>query len=96
MDSGIPYIILQPTVFMQMLTPAIQSVKHGGPFVHKFYTSDQTRMSYVDMKEYAEAAAEMIAAGTYTYGTYELCSEGTYTGASAGHNSSIFRKGIAG
>lgn len=38
-DSGIPYVIIQPTVFMQMLTPAIQSVKNGGPFVQKFYTS---------------------------------------------------------
>lgn len=78
-DSGIPYIIIQPTVFMQMLMPAIQSIKNGGPFVQKFYTSNQTKMSYVDMKDYAEAAAEMIASGAYTYGTYEFCSEGTYS-----------------
>ena len=25
-DSGIPYVILQPAVFIQMLTPALQSV----------------------------------------------------------------------
>ena len=55
---------------MQMLTPAIQSVKHGGPFVQKFYTSDRTKMTYVDMADYAEAAAEIIASGAYTYGTY--------------------------
>lgn len=78
-DSGIPYVIIQPAVFMQMLTPAVQSVKNGGPFVQKFYTSDQTKMSYVDMNDYAEAAAEIIAAGTYTYGTYEFCSEGAYS-----------------
>lgn len=78
-DSGIPYIIIQPAVFMQMLTPAIQSIKNGGPFVQKFYTSNQTKMSYVDMKDYAEAAAEMIASGAYTYGTYEFCSEGAYS-----------------
>ncbi|MGN0491526.1 NmrA family NAD(P)-binding protein [Ruminococcus sp.] len=78
-DSGIPYIIIQPTVFMQMLTPAVMSIKNGGPFVQKFYTSDQTKMSYVDMKDYAEAAAEMIASGAYTYGTYEFCSEGAYS-----------------
>ncbi|MGN1466705.1 MAG: NmrA family NAD(P)-binding protein [Ruminococcus sp.] len=78
-DSGIPYIIIQPTVFMQMLTPAVKSIKNGGPFVQKFYTSDQTKMSYVDMKDYAEAAAEMIASGAYTYGTYEFCSEGAYS-----------------
>lgn len=78
-DSGIPYVIIQPTVFMQMLIPAIQSVKNGGSLVQKFYTSGQTKMSYVDMKDYAEAAAEIIAAGTYTYGTYEFCSEGAYS-----------------
>ena len=71
-DSGIPYVILQPTVFMQMLTPAIQAVKHGGPVVQKFYTSDRTKMSYVDMADYAEAAAEIIDSGAYTYGTYEF------------------------
>lgn len=78
-DSGIPYVIIQPAVFMQMLTPAIQSVKNGGPLVQKFYTSNKTKMSYVDTKDYAEAAAEIIAAGTYTYGTYEFCSEGAYS-----------------
>ena len=78
-DSGIPYSIIQPAVFMQMLTPAIQSIKNGGPFVQKFYTSNQTKMSYLDMKDYAEAAAEMIASGAYTYGTYEFCSEGVYS-----------------
>lgn len=78
-DSGIPYVIIQPTVFMQMLTPAIKSVKNGGPFIQKFYTSSQTKMSYVDMKDYAEAAAEIIATGAYTYGTYEFCSDGAYS-----------------
>ena len=78
-DSGIPYIIIQPAVFMQMLTPAIQSIKSGGPFVQKFYISNQSKMSYVDMKDYAEAAAKMIASGAYTYGTYEFCSEGAYS-----------------
>lgn len=78
-DSGIPYIIIQPAVFMQMLMPAVQSVKKGGPLVQKFYTSDQTKMSFVDLKDYAEAVANMMAAGTFTYGTYEFSSEGTYS-----------------
>lgn len=78
-DSGVPYVIIQPAVFMQMLNPAIQSVKHGGQFVQKFYTSDRTKMSYVDMTDYAEAAADIIVSGAYLYGTYELCSEGAYS-----------------
>lgn len=68
-DSGLPYMILQPAVFMQIFAPAVHSVKAGGPFIQKFYTSDKTRMSYVDMRDYAEAASEMISAGTYLYGT---------------------------
>ncbi|MGN1105591.1 MAG: SDR family oxidoreductase [Huintestinicola sp.] len=78
-DSGIPYVIIQPTVFMQMLTPAIQTVKNGGPFVQKFYTSEQTKISFVDMADYAEAAAEIAASGAYTYGTYEFSSKGEYS-----------------
>lgn len=72
-------MIMQPAVFMQMLVPSIQSVKNGGPFVQKFYTSRQTKMSFVDMKDYAEAAARIIASGMYTYGTYEFCSNGSYS-----------------
>lgn len=78
-DSGIPYVIIQPTVFMQMLTPGIQSVKNGGLFVQKFYTSEQTKMSFVDMKDYADAAAEIVASRAYTYGTYEFSSKGEYS-----------------
>lgn len=72
-------MILQPAVFMQMLAPSIQSVKNGGAFVQKFYTSAQTKMSFVDVNDYAEAAAKIIASGTFTYGTYELCSNGVYS-----------------
>lgn len=71
--------VLQPAVFMQMFAPSVNSVKTGGPFIQKFYTSEKTRMSYVDMSDYADAAAEMIFAGTYLYGTYELCSECKYS-----------------
>lgn len=78
-DSGIPYVILQPAVFMQMLAPSVQSVKKGGAFVQKFYTSAQTKMSFVDVNDYAEAAAKIIASETFIYGTYELCSNGVYS-----------------
>ena len=78
-DSGLPYVILQPAVFVQMLAPGIQSVKSGGPFFQKFYTSDHTKMSFVDINDYAESAAEIIARGSFVYGTYELCSEGAYS-----------------
>lgn len=79
-DSGILYVIVQPTVFMQMLDPAVRSVKNGGPFIQKFYTSDQTKMSFVDMKDYAAAAAEIVVSQErFLYSTCELCSEGIYS-----------------
>lgn len=78
-DAGVPYVILQPAPFMQMLAPAIGSVKAGGPLVQKFFSTDSTRMSFVDMDDYSEAAAEAIASEKYLYGTYELCGDGAYS-----------------
>lgn len=78
-DAGVPYVTLQPAPFMQMLVPAIGSVKAGGPLVQKFFSTDSTRMSFVDMDDYSEAAAEAIASEKYLYGTYELCGDGAYS-----------------
>lgn len=78
-DSGIPYVIIQPAVFMQMMEPGLRSVKNGGPFVQKFYSTLETKMSFIDMDDYASAAAQIIASGEYTFGTYELSSEGIYS-----------------
>lgn len=78
-DSGIPYMIFQPAVFMQMLLPSLQSVNNGGPFNQKFFTSNQTKMSYVDLKDYADAVAKMVVSKRFIYGTYEFCSEGAYS-----------------
>ena len=78
-DSGLPYVILQPAVFQQMFAPGLKSVKNGGPFLQKFYTSGETRMSFVDLRDYADAAAELVTSRRYWFGTYELCGEGTYS-----------------
>lgn len=72
MDSGIPYVILQPAVLMRIFAPAMQSVKQGGSFVQKFFISPQIKMSFVDVQDYAEAAASVVASPAFTYGTYEL------------------------
>ena len=36
-NSELPYVIIQPAVFMQMFAPGLHSVKHGGPFVYGTY-----------------------------------------------------------
>lgn len=78
-DSGLPYVILQPAVFLQMFAPGLKSVRNGGPFLQKFYTSGATRMSFVDLRDYADAAAELVSSRRYWFGTYELCGEGAYS-----------------
>ena len=78
MNSELPYVILQPAVFMQMFTPGLQSVKHGGPFVQKFFTSNQAKMTFLDLEDYGEAVSRIIEAGSFVYGTYELCADGAY------------------
>jgi uncharacterized protein YbjT (DUF2867 family) len=77
-DSGLDFAIIQPAVFMQMLIPAIKSVQKGGPMLQKFFTSDDTQMSLVDMEDFAEAAAVILSNKDYTNGTYELCGKGSY------------------
>lgn len=78
-NSGILYAILQPAVFMQMLTPGLQSVKHGGPFSQKFFTSDQIKMNFADLEDYGEAVAKSIEAGSFAYGTFEFRADGAYS-----------------
>lgn len=78
-DSGVPYVIIQPAVFMQMMEPGLRSVKNGGSFVQKFYSSSETKMSFVDIDDYANAAARVVASREYMFGTYEFSGEGIYS-----------------
>ncbi len=78
-DSGLNYTIIQPAVFMHMLKPAIQSVKNGGPLVQKFYTSNDTRMNFVDVNDMAEAVATIISTHDYINTTLELCGGKNYS-----------------
>jgi uncharacterized protein YbjT (DUF2867 family) len=78
-DSGLDFAIIQPAVFMQMLMPAVKSVKSGGPLLQKFFTSDDTQMSLVDMEDFAEAAAMILSSKDYANGTFELCGKGSYS-----------------
>lgn len=71
-ESGLTYAIVQPAVFMQMLMPALQVVKNGGPAPQKFYRNEDTRMNFIDMDDFAEAAAQIIISRDYAFATYEL------------------------
>lgn len=49
-NSGIPYTIIQPAVFMQNIMESWKSLKERGVFQQKFFTNDKTRMCLVDWK----------------------------------------------
>lgn len=78
-DSGLDFAVIQPAVFMQMLIPAVKSVQNGGPMLQKFFTSDDTQMSLVDMEDFAEAVAVILSSRDYVNGTFELCGKGSYS-----------------
>lgn len=78
-DSGLDYTIVQPTVFMQMLMPAVKSVQNGGPLLQKFYTSGDTQMNLVDLDDFAEAVAVILSNRDYVNGTFELCGKENYS-----------------
>lgn len=78
-DSGLDFAVIQPAVFMQMLMPAVKSVQSGGHMLQKFFTSNDTQISLVDMEDFAEAAAVILSSKDYVNGTFELCGKGSYS-----------------
>lgn len=78
-NSGLVYTIIRPAVFMQMFIPALKSVQSGGPLLQKFYTSDCTRMTFIDMEGMAEAAAIVLNGKEYINATLELCGAESYS-----------------
>jgi uncharacterized protein YbjT (DUF2867 family) len=77
--SGMDYTILQPAMFMQMLAGSWQSAKETGLITAPYAKS--SKMSYVDYRDVAEAAALAMTDNAFSYGTFELCSRGMYSRA---------------
>lgn len=71
-DSGIPYTIVQPTVFMQNIFEAWNSIVEKGVFVQKFFTTPNTRMCLVDLDDVAEAAAIILTSSDHINASYEF------------------------
>lgn len=73
-DSGMDFTILQPAMFMQMLSGLWRSaVQHGvmaGPY------SQDARMTYVDYRDVAEVAAAAFVRDDLAFGTFELSAAG--------------------
>lgn len=73
-ESGLDFTILQPAMFVQMLTGTWRSaVEHGvvtGPY------SERSPMSYVDYRDVAEVAASAFVRDDLGRGTFELAAAG--------------------
>jgi uncharacterized protein YbjT (DUF2867 family) len=74
--SNMDYTILQPAMYMQMLSDAWKSAKELGQIIMPY--SKLSKMSYVDYRDVAEAAALAMTNTELSYGTFELSSRGTY------------------
>jgi uncharacterized protein YbjT (DUF2867 family) len=74
--SGMDYTILQPSMYMQMLTGSWEMAKEQGQIIMPY--SKLSKMSYVDYRDVAEVAALAMTGTELSYGTFELCSPGMY------------------
>jgi uncharacterized protein YbjT (DUF2867 family) len=73
-ESGMIFTVLQPTLFMQTIENAWQDVLEQGKFSMPYLR--QMRVSYVDYRDVAEAAAIALTTDKLDYGTFELSAPG--------------------
>ncbi|MED4134063.1 NmrA family NAD(P)-binding protein [Priestia megaterium] len=72
-DSGIPYTIIQPAVFMQNILMSWKLLSEKGIFQQKFFTTQETRICMIDLEDLAEAASIILTSPGHIGATYELC-----------------------
>jgi uncharacterized protein YbjT (DUF2867 family) len=73
-ESGMQFVILQPTMFMQNFDSGWKAVVEQGQFALPY--SKYAKASYVDYRDVAEVAAIALTSDRLDYGTFELCDEG--------------------
>jgi uncharacterized protein YbjT (DUF2867 family) len=72
-NSGIPYTIIQPAVFIQNILESWKLLSEKGIFQQKFFTTSETRMCMVDLEDIAEVASIILTRPGHIGATYELC-----------------------
>lgn len=75
-QSGLPYTILQPTVYMQNMMAGLENIKKG-KYVIPY--SAETRISLVDLDDVAESAAIVLTQASHQFETIELVGTQAYT-----------------
>jgi uncharacterized protein YbjT (DUF2867 family) len=72
-DSGMPYTIIQPAVFMQNILESWKLLSEEGIFRQKFFSTTETRMCMLDLEDLAEAVSIILTKPGHAGSTYELC-----------------------
>lgn len=72
-NSGMPYTIIQPAVFMQNILESWKLLSEKGIFQQRFFTTKETRMCMLDLEDLAEAASIILTKPGHTGATYEIC-----------------------
>ncbi len=70
LESGLDYIILQPTAYMQNILTQWEKISKKG--IYQVPYPSETRLSLVDLGDVAEVAAIVLTAPGHTGATYEL------------------------
>jgi uncharacterized protein YbjT (DUF2867 family) len=73
--SALDFTILQPAMYMQALEGAFEQVLRSGTLVMPW--SKHSRMTYVDYRDVAEAAALAFTGDRMSFGTFELAAPDT-------------------
>ena len=69
-ESGLPYVIVQPARYMQHLEPMWRAVSETG--VHAMPFSASVLFNVVDLRDVAAATSMLTLSSAFDYGTFEL------------------------
>lgn len=72
-NSGIPFTIIQPAVYMQNILESWKSLNEMGVFQQRFFKDKETRICMVDLKDLADAVSIILTEESHIGATYEIC-----------------------
>ena len=72
-NSGVEWVILQPTMYMQNVLTQLKSIYHNHAL--QLPIPVDRMMTLVDLNDVAQVAADVVSSKTYNYGIFELCGE---------------------
>jgi uncharacterized protein YbjT (DUF2867 family) len=78
-ESGLPFTILQPAMFMQNIRVEWPGIRARGIYARPY--SPERKMALVDTEDVGEAAAIAVTKGSYRGATFELASGEAFTHA---------------